>query len=46
MEGAGLNEFDEVGEGAELGGEEEDGEVIVGDKSFGGPGKLTTDGVE
>lgn len=34
VEGAGLDHFDEVGYGADFGGEEEDGEVVVGDETF------------
>ena len=41
-----MYQFDEVGEGAKFGGEEEDGEVVVGDEAFGGTGKLGADGME
>ena len=46
VEGAGLDEFDEVGKGSELRGEKEDGQVIIRDQTLGGSGELATDGVE
>ena len=41
-----LAELDDVVDGAELGAEDEDGEVVVGYEAFGGAGQLGADGVE
>lgn len=34
MEGAGLDHFNEVGQGTQFGCEEENGQVVVGDEAF------------
>lgn len=42
VEGASLDEFEEVGERTDFGGEEEDGEVVIRDETFRWPGETAS----
>lgn len=46
MKSAGLEELDEVEDGAELGRHNKEREVVVRDKALGGPGELVANNVE
>ncbi len=45
VKGPRLDHFDEMGQRADFRGEQEYGEIVVGDETFGGAGKLGADGV-